>query len=666
MAGKDEQTPPTARACRPRSGMSDIGATNTAEFQKSLRRSGSLRLRGEAVPTGTPSPRREKTADSLRPRRARSFRSAASTPEPAGRGACSLPPSPALSRRSSTADSSWETRSLLGAESPFSTEGIARNGTTFSSRCNKYVVHCAKRVDDEHYLTPTQRTTRDLKRLRALLDKAHDTIRERDAEVNRLKQEIVFLRLRGTSSHDATDAPADLGAIDRVSDLNGHRDEADCVEHGSSFDATEVPSPTSKSACPAPTADEPEMSTTDKPTLLPSVCDSGNFDCLTSPSVSSKESGDKMAGMELEQRLGDDWEETEHWIEWEEKRLREESERRITELNRQHASEYQEMKEKYNDKVEGLLQKLTEANSRYFELRPLYDASRLRVGQLELQLETTRVRAERRDARDGATQTSAAPILVAAQSQTPQQPAQMSAQSQTPQQSVQVPAQSQTPQQSVQVAAQSQTTAELAVGDPVPAAAELAIRQQPTQVAAQSPTLQQLATNDPVQVAARAETLQELSQAGSSAITDCAAANAGDVTDGGVSTSRRGPCTDGSTDAEAGADGARVGPRSEAADAERLLSAMQSLCYQQPGLSRQSLYCQQLAVLEDSRLSSDPASREMDPPMRLQFLKSAVFHYLTDREEYAGHMRAISAVLQFSDWERQEVERVRARKLSHA
>ena len=55
----------------------------------------------------------------------------------------------------------------------------------------------------------------------------------------------------------------------------------------------------------------------------------------------------------------------------------------------------------------------------------------------------------------------------------------------------------------------------------------------------------------------------------------------------------------------------------------------------------------------------------MDPPMRLQFLKSAVFHYLTDKDDYVGHMRAISAVLQFSEWERQEVERVRARKNSH-
>ena len=207
---------------------------------------------------------------------------------------------------------------------------------------------------------------------------------------------MISLRLRSASHGDTTDpsdrltpqhpAPDPSSPSGPVSDLSGDLSRPGDLDSSNTILATSTPDSSSQ----APPGAPPSVDTADaavlppggdaanlscpasprgveaavKPLLVPSVGDSGTFDCLTSPSVSSKESVGRPAVLELEERFGDDWEATEHWIEWEEKRLREDTERRIAELNRQHASEYQEMKEKYNDKVEGLLQKLTEANGR--------------------------------------------------------------------------------------------------------------------------------------------------------------------------------------------------------------------------------------------------------------------------------------------------------------
>lgn len=44
---------------------------------------------------------------------------------------------------------------------------FARNGTTYSARKMKYIVHCASHSDqDGEYLTPTQRANRSIRRLR--------------------------------------------------------------------------------------------------------------------------------------------------------------------------------------------------------------------------------------------------------------------------------------------------------------------------------------------------------------------------------------------------------------------------------------------------------------------------------------------------------------------
>lgn len=39
---------------------------------------------------------------------------------------------------------------------------------------------------------------------------------------------------------------------------------------------------------------------------------------------------------------------------------------------------------------------------------------------------------------------------------------------------------------------------------------------------------------------------------------------------------------------------------------------------------------------------------DLDPEVTLQFLKSAIYYFLTDKENHRGHLRAIESILGFS------------------
>ncbi|KAG8180472.1 hypothetical protein JTE90_002004 [Oedothorax gibbosus] len=58
----------------------------------------------------------------------------------------------------------------------------------------------------------------------------------------------------------------------------------------------------------------------------------------------------------------------------------------IDQLKSQHKEHYQDLKERFDDRVDDLLQKLTETNARYLELRPLFDHAQSRIQDLEDQM----------------------------------------------------------------------------------------------------------------------------------------------------------------------------------------------------------------------------------------------------------------------------------------
>lgn len=82
---------------------------------------------------------------------------------------------------------------------------FALNGTTWSGRSRKYVVHCSNNTNDPEYLTPTQRSSRQIRRLQIQLNDAKKLIDDKDAELVKLTKEVVELRLYKASLNSPDD-----------------------------------------------------------------------------------------------------------------------------------------------------------------------------------------------------------------------------------------------------------------------------------------------------------------------------------------------------------------------------------------------------------------------------------------------------------------------------
>lgn len=48
---------------------------------------------------------------------------------------------------------------------------------------------------------------------------------------------------------------------------------------------------------------------------------------------------------------------------------------------------------------------------------------------------------------------------------------------------------------------------------------------------------------------------------------------------------------------------------------------------------------------------------DLDPEVTLQFLKSAIYYFLTDKENHRGHLRAIESILGFSNDEISDINK---------
>ncbi|XP_066950570.1 protein quick-to-court isoform X22 [Macrobrachium rosenbergii] len=288
------------------------------------------------------------------------------------------------------------------------------------SRTSKYVLHCRHNheLDPETYLTPTQRAARKIRELKSLLAEARREVQERDAEIGRLTRELVELRLikARTQQEESTGAKED-GNNAQVTLPNGDIGERR-RQAASSMAMRSTPTP--KTSSTPSEGSEPELSrlmdnlnngaaeatTSHLPVASPaggsvaettegsvdltrSLADSGHYDDLTSPCLSSRDPFEASQNS-LRDRPTDeeDDEEVDPWtaVEETEARLREEYERREDRLKRNHMDEYHELKEKHNDRVEALLSKLSDANLKYFELRPLYDRSQERIRELEREI----------------------------------------------------------------------------------------------------------------------------------------------------------------------------------------------------------------------------------------------------------------------------------------
>lgn len=321
------------------------------------------------------------------------------------------------------------------------------SSTSKGGRSFRYVLHCRHNHDHDpdQYLTPTQRAARKIRELKAQLSESRREVQQRDTEIARLTRELVELRLLKARTPHWEDEEDDVDGGDR----RRGEDKADGKsEGGAPPTSTSRTHPhanaraTSKTSSTPSEGSEPELrrlmenlhsgapdsaAPQEPPAASPasgsvadttadsvdltrsSMADSGHYDDLTSPSLSSRDPLETSRGslrghhteeegtVEVEEEVEEEGvlaegvvgsnggEAVDAWaaVEEAESRLREEYHRREEMLKRNHLEEYHELKEKHNDRVEVLLSKLSDANLKYFELRPLYDQSQERVRELE-------------------------------------------------------------------------------------------------------------------------------------------------------------------------------------------------------------------------------------------------------------------------------------------
>lgn len=59
-------------------------------------------------------------------------------------------------------------------------------------------------------------------------------------------------------------------------------------------------------------------------------------------------------------------------------------------------------------------------------------------------------------------------------------------------------------------------------------------------------------------------------------------------------------------------------------------------------------------------IDAQQTKNKIDPEVTLQFLKSAIYYFLTDKENSQGHLNAIESILGFTDVEKSNISRARS------
>lgn len=246
------------------------------------------------------------------------------------------------------------------------------NGTTFSGKSMRYVLHCSSHAGlaGDDYLTPTQRAQKQIRRLKNLLSHAKKDLDKKDSEIFHLTKEVVELRLYKASicSPDEKSNSSEVVTIKENAEESPSQESPKLDEACRSYDVTDG----SLFKDQTPTRCRNEMQG--------SFTDSGHFDDLTNSSLHSKESVHMLTHeASCMTESGDFDEERRSLIAYYEKK--------IEDMIRAHVGETQEIKKAHNDKVEALLQKLSDVNTRYCELLPNSEQAKERIHSLEKQLE---------------------------------------------------------------------------------------------------------------------------------------------------------------------------------------------------------------------------------------------------------------------------------------
>ncbi|KAM7352630.1 GRIP domain-containing protein quick-to-court isoform 2-T4 [Cochliomyia hominivorax] len=467
-------------------------------------------------------------------------------------------------------------RSTMSCEHPY----VARNGTTFSGRKMKYVVHCSNYAGQvgADYLTPTQRAQRQLRRLKELLCAARQDLEQKDSEILRLTREVVELRLfkASLSSPEERSASSDAVTV-REAELKTSQDVSPIVDMVD--DAQKTSSPRhhhTHSHTPSVMLHQQHLPQNSlqhqqqnmmhlSSDMQSSFADSGHFEDMTSSSVHSKDSSSYTPSLhnQHDQACGSDAAScspnasaassaTVEQYEIQRQELIRLYEQRIEDLIRNQDAATSEMKRTNCDRIEALLQKLAECNTRYADIVPDYEHAKERIRELEKQLEELQRRLAEHEEKQK--------------------------------------------QMYLHMYQKGQEAERIARADQ---ALELAHRAPQNKVSINELLHQLQSTQDELENIRAAE------------------------------------C------------------RNECGNNHALLTAKEAISLWVLG-ARKTIY-RRLLEAQKNRT-------HVDPEVTLQFLKSAVYYFLTDKENSQGHLQAIESILEFSEAEKQTINKARSSK----
>ncbi|GFX76408.1 uncharacterized protein TNCV_5090481 [Trichonephila clavipes] len=274
----------------------------------------------------------------------------------------------------------------------------------------KYVLHCDRHlVKQEEYLTPTQRKDKEIRQLKSALMKQTKNCDEKNMEIERLKDDLRRLQdaiaelqvgkhnimnssqesdnldsLNAKNSSEISFESNDSDRSDIQTVTNNHDDSgvsnvmSMSPRNSSEFDDLDTQPNKILTADKAVSTDISyfdfsPVSKADPNESEYSLRNVSDASFVDSPSVSM--TPDEKMALAAAPKLYQEFEK--FFTTYKEE---------LEQLRSQHKEHYQDLKEGFNVRVDDLLQKLTEANSRYLELRPLFDKTQEKIHSIESQL----------------------------------------------------------------------------------------------------------------------------------------------------------------------------------------------------------------------------------------------------------------------------------------
>lgn len=269
----------------------------------------------------------------------------------------------------------------------------------------KYILHCDRHLaKQEEYLTPTQRKDREIRQLKSALMKQTKRCEEKEGEIESLKTEIQRLQdaiaefqevkhniMNSSQESDNLDSMMAKNSVSEISFESHETDRSDVQNtitlNNDDSGISNVMSMSPRDSSEFGDLENQKVTTADKAictdlSLLDISASLNTTEHKNSPNKPVEENPGASDSTELEKSTSP----SSPKLSQEFDRFLSTYKQELEQLKSQHREHYQDLKERFNDRVDDLLKKLSEANSRYLELRPLFDRAQDKIENIESQL----------------------------------------------------------------------------------------------------------------------------------------------------------------------------------------------------------------------------------------------------------------------------------------